>query len=146
MSYYSYADIDVSQWISPLRARLSFEEVCVELGINVNDPVVKYLLDIDMLAERIIDEAHLDMMGLPGDTYEAKQKQFYKLLKANPDVTYTRRNNYFVVRGWDFEMLFAQVESKQGDIFRQKSKHLQYAYRKYWEYRRLYNQHKRTNI
>lgn len=146
MTYYSFSDVDVSQWIGPTRPRLTFHDVCIELGIDVKDKIIRYLMDIDLLSERVIDEPHLDMMGLRGKTYEEKQKQFLKLLKANPDISYSRRKNYYIVRGWDFETLFAQVEGEAGDAFRQKSKHLCYAYKKYWEYRDMYNKLKSSNV
>lgn len=141
-----YTDVDVSQWIGANRCRLTFADVCRKLGIDTEDPIVGVLLGIDHLAERVIDEPHLDMMGFGGDTYAAKRKKFKRLLERNPDIEFSTirdgcdtRRIYYVLRGWDFESLFMQAEGRNADSFRHSSKLLRHAFSKYLEYRDLYD-------
>lgn len=145
MSYYtSYADVDVSQWVT-CDQRYSFEDICAKLDIDTNNEYMRFLMNIDLLTEQVVDEPHLDLMGIRGNTFDAKQRNFRKLLDANADISYRRvrdrldkRRNYYVVHAWDFETLFRQVEGNAADEFRRQSKRLRYAFTKYWEYKELY--------
>lgn len=139
----AFADVDVSQWVCDVR--YSFEDICTRLGIDVNDDMIRYLINMDVMAEHIMDEVHLDLMGLPGLSFKDKHKAFKKLLRANPDIPYTRirdghilNRKYYVVRGWDFEALFMQVPGPMGDRFRQQSQLLRQAFKKYWQYKDMY--------
>lgn len=146
MSFTSFADIDVSQWLCG--TRYSFEDVCVFLGIDINNRYTKFLLDIDLLSECIVDEFHLDMMGIMGRSYKEKQRKFKKLLLSNSEISYRciKKNDriYYVVNGWDFETLFRQIKSEQANEFRRQSKRLQYAFSKYWEYKALYHSYNKN--
>lgn len=128
MSYTSYQDIDMAQFVGEGKKILTFEDVCAYFDIDIEDDIVKYLLNVDATTSIYMDQRHLDMMGLT-------TAQFHRLLRDNPDVDYDPRAK--LINAWDFELLCMQVDNEVGARFRQKTKHLDFAFSKYWEYKNL---------
>lgn len=133
MSYINFKDVDMSQYVTT--ENLSFEDICQKLDIDTNDDMIKYLLNVDTTTSIKLDQRHLNMMGLT-------LKQFYKLLKANPQIEFI--NN--TLNSWDFEMLCMQLDNEMGQRFRQKCKQIKFAFKKYWEYKELYYKFNNINV
>lgn len=119
----------------------SFEDVCIKLGIDTSDDMIRYCLMLDILKEYVIDEHHLDIMKFTGKSFKEKQKKFKNLLKSNPHIKYTRirdGNNftrkYYVLRGWDIETICLQLKGELCDIITR----LRQAFKIYWEYKQTY--------
>ncbi|WBR61511.1 hypothetical protein [Drosophila suzukii associated hytrosavirus 1] len=136
------ASVDVLCWVEETTKKYTFEEICSKLNIDISDSFTKCILNTDLTKMIVIDEYYLDLMGFVGKNFKTKQKQFKRLLKRNPEIQYERmyknEQKCHVIRGWDFETLFMQVGGRNGDMFRQQSKILRDAFKKYWEYKELY--------
>lgn len=127
MAFINLSDIDMAQFIGP--TKYSFEEICHYLNIDTSDEMVKYLLNVDSTISIEMDKRHLNMMGIT-------RKQFRKLLHSNPQIEFDEKTNR--INSWDFESLCMQVDNDVCRKFRQKSKQIQHAFTKYWQYNELY--------
>lgn len=139
-----FTNVNVSSWIDT-NTMYTFDDVCRKLRINTTDVFTQCILNMDLTNDVIINEYYLDLMGFAGKSFKSKQKKFKQLLKRNPDITFERirdpfrfNRRYHIIKGWDFEAIFMQVESTNADLFRRQSNLLRNAFQKYWEYRELY--------
>lgn len=135
MSYTSYKDVDMSQFINS-KITYTFEEICEKLNIDTRDDIVQYLLNTDVTASIEMNEKHLKLMGIT-------RKQFLALLHNNSALDYNIDTNR--INMWDFEFLCMQLDNDTGIRFRRKCKQIKYAFDKYWEYKELLYKEQRKN-